>query len=299
MGYLEPIYLNEKMLMNCAAYILKGVSLETQHAETDKVTKSANLQIGLKLLSDLISPISAGAEVDSLRETTTKTARRFTVGGLHMSLVDELEKQKILHKGERRDEHLASGDFLEIDAILRPIDLFSIIEVLKLATPIGAQFFTHFGERLNPTFFDKKLVGKLPAYEQLLVATLNKLEEDYLSSRQLEMIMIDPVSGKEIGVVDLDVQDDDASAVKARLTDGKFKVIGKVTRSYSEDEELSLVQRSVLSSAVEIVDRIADMGGEAQAFRTKASDGKALVQKVCQLSIDGPAIRLTAMSVCI
>ena len=299
MGYLEPIYLNEKMLLNCAAYILKGVTLETEHAERDQKSGSANVQIGFKLLSNLISPIDAKLSGELSREVTTKSARRFTVGGLHMSLVDELKNQRILVSGDVINDSLESGNFLDIDAILKPIDLFSIIEAAKIAAPIGSQFLVNFGEGINSNIFNRNLVKKIPDYEKLLSDTLLKLEEDYLSSGQIEMIMIDPKTGEQIGVVDLDVQDDSASSVKARLTDGRFRVIGKVTRSYSKDQKLSLVQRSVLSSVVEIVDKLAEAGGSARNFRSQTAATKTFIEQVCQLEIKGPAIRVAAMSVCV
>ncbi len=50
------------------------------------------------------------------------------------------------------------------------------------------------------------------------------------------MIMVDSDDPDiQLGIVDLDVTDYDPSEVRAKLTDGKFRIIGKVTRYVEED----------------------------------------------------------------
>ncbi len=41
--FLEPVYLNETMLMNCASYFFKGISLE---AETISNTENSKKYVG-------------------------------------------------------------------------------------------------------------------------------------------------------------------------------------------------------------------------------------------------------------
>ncbi len=91
---LEPVYLNEKMVLNCAAYLFKGVALETESTEQRATSSTGNLQLGFKFLQNFLSPVSATGE--HVRSTTSETraARRYTLGGLHMSVLDELQERK-------------------------------------------------------------------------------------------------------------------------------------------------------------------------------------------------------------
>ena len=63
--FLEPIYLNEVMLMNCASYLFKGVSLKAETVSTTENTKGIEGQVdgnaegGLSFLSNL-AKISGG-----------------------------------------------------------------------------------------------------------------------------------------------------------------------------------------------------------------------------------------------
>ena len=94
--FLEPVYLNEKMVLNCAAYVFKGYSLESEVNDTAQTAHSKGGKAGLSFLDRLIS---LGIEAKSERSSTTgnRSARRYTVGGLHMSLIDELHSLGMLH----------------------------------------------------------------------------------------------------------------------------------------------------------------------------------------------------------
>lgn len=297
--YLEPVYLNEKMVLNCAAYLFKGVSLESEVSEGETSKNKGTLSIGLKFLADLVSPISANAEQQKDKSYTTKTARRYTMGGLHMSLVDTLKETHEIYTPDPNNYQEIRGKFVEINAILRPIDFHSLVETLRIATPLIAQILQNFGEKFNQKIFNKNMKSEIAKYEELLKKIFLQLEEDYLKSGQLEMIMIDPTSGNQIGVVDIDVSEIEPVAVKAKLTDGQFRIIGRVSRSIPHGEEMSLVQRTVLSSILQIIEKIASIGGSIAQYHSGMDSAKTLATQFCQMSLPGPAIRVVAMSVCI
>lgn len=75
------------------------------------------------------------------------------------------------------------------------------------------------------------------------------LESDYLKSKHLEMIMISPETNRPIGLIDIAIADGDPAEIKAKLTDGQFHVIGKVSRYIDENQKLSMVQRTILSTS--------------------------------------------------
>ena len=86
----EPVYLNERMLLTAAAYSLGGYRLK-ESVET-KGTKAGQGKIGTEasLLSKILSPISVSGEASINSESVSKSERSFTLGALHLQLVEEL-----------------------------------------------------------------------------------------------------------------------------------------------------------------------------------------------------------------
>ena len=297
--YVEPVYLNEKMVLNCAAYTFKGIAIESEFSEEKRSKNQGSLSIGFKFLQDLLSPISAAAEQQKESTVATKTARRYTLGGLHMALIDALDQEGRIKKYAGLKGSSESEEYIEIDAILRPVDFYSIIESLKISSPIIFQFLQNFGDKINPQIFTKNLKSEIGKYEELLRKILAELESDYLKSGQLEMIMMDPKTGKQFGVVDVDVSELNALSIKAKLTDGRFKIFGRISRVVDDAGSISLVQRTALSGALEIVERVAGVGGQREKYKEGMLAARNLAQQICQLSLPGPAIRVVAMSICI
>jgi hypothetical protein len=64
--FLEPVYLNEKMVLNCAAYLFEGVSRESESTQEKATEAKGNLQLGLKFLQNLVSPISAEGDLSRI-----------------------------------------------------------------------------------------------------------------------------------------------------------------------------------------------------------------------------------------
>lgn len=299
-SYIEPVYLNEKMVLNCAAYLFKGVAMESEAQRETKLTGKANISLGFKFLSDLISPVSGSAELAKDAKLSTKMARRYTMGGLHMTLIDELNDRDLVHRKFDASKSGHSKKFVELDVILKPVDFYSILEALKISAPLICQVLQNFGEKINQKVFaNKKLKEDIKKYEELIEKILSELESDYLKSGQLEMLMSCPSSGRQIGVLDVDVGDADALSVKAKLTDGRFRVIGRVSRQIRDDETMSLVQRTVLSSILSIVEKVVGVTDGIQEYQAGMMVAKKIAQQVCQLNLPGPAVRVMAMSVCI
>ncbi|CAK7057023.1 MAG: hypothetical protein MESAZ_01439 [Saezia sanguinis] len=275
--------------------------MESEISEGNTAKSNGNISIGFKFLQDLLSPISASAEQAKEKTIATKTARRYTLGGLHMSLIDELNERKQLIKNfnpglAERDEH-----YVEMNVLLKSIDFYSIIEALKVTAPLISQLLQSFGEKINSQIFTKNIRTDVGKYEQLITKVLSELESDYLKSGQLEMLMLDPKSGRQLGIVDIDVSDMEPLSVKAKLSDGEFKVIGRISRCVNDKENMSLVQRSVLSSAIKIIEKLAAVGrgSGVEKYREEMDKASKVIQKVCQLSLPGPAVRIMAMSICI
>lgn len=297
--YIEPVYLNEKMVLNCAAYVFKGVSLETEVSQEKTTKGKGSVSLGLKFLQDLVSPLSLSTEGERGISISEKTARRYTLGGLHMTLIDALNEAGHIERNVNLDAPSNRDQFIELDVVLKPIDFFSIIEAAKISSPLIAQILGNFGKRLNPNTFNDKLMKEIPTYERLISNVLSELESDYLKSGQLQMVMVDANNNEQVGVVDIDLTDLDAHSVKAKLTDGHFKVIGRVYRHVGADEHISIVQRTIISSVLNIIDRLVGEDESGSNYRNQMQIAKSIVERACQLYIPGPAIRLMAMSICI
>lgn len=300
-AFLEPVYLNESMMLNCAAYLFEGVTAEIEKVEEKSSGKKGGLALGSKFLKELLG-LSGDFGVDSRSISNQKLAKKYTTGALHMTVVDELRKTGGLNTIDNISEFKNDKSYVGIETILKPVDFYSIIETLKISTPLILKILHDFGEKINPKAFTNKTKPEIVKYDELIRAILENFEKDYLKSSLLEMIMLDPKTKTQIGVVDIDVKEKDPAEVKAKLTDGKFYVIGKTTKNIGHGEDIELLKRSFLSTIMGIIPNLLSINqedGTLNKFRMGVAVAKPHVEKICQLSIPGPAVRVMAMSVCI
>ncbi len=335
--FLEPVYLNEKMVLNCAAYIFKGYSLESETNETNQADHSRGGKAGFTFLEKLIS---IGIETGSKQSSTTanRSARRYTVGGLHMSLIDELRDRDMLHAIDLKspEQGLDRTDYVETLAELRPIDVYALIDTLRMAIPIVEKVLTSIvkplyehdrgtQDRSPPVSKNKRAnrpnltqnkqakrpgldkfqlaLGQIDNYATALQELLEHLEKDYRRSKQIEMVMWSAdTTPKPYGVVDLDLADYEPEELRAKLSGGIYRVVGKVTRSVTEGHSINLLQKSVLFSAMSLLNRVVETHGETDAlnqYHAGLSLAKELLKPFGLLEVRGPALRIAAMSVCI
>ena len=141
--FLEPVYLNEKMVLNCAAYMFKGYSLESETNDTTQIEHNRGGKAGVSFLKQLVS---IGVEAGSKESSTTgnRSARRYTVGGLHMSLLDELHTRDMLHAIDSHSvgANLDGIGYVEMLAELRPVDFYALIDTLRMIIPIVEKVLT-------------------------------------------------------------------------------------------------------------------------------------------------------------
>jgi hypothetical protein len=299
--FLEPIFLNEKMLLNIAAYLFEGVSLNEEVTNENTKSNQVKGSIGFKFLQDLISPVSLDAEHESINKQYSKTARIYTLGGLHMSVIDELEKEKYLENISFNSKNLPKANsFIKLNVILKPVDYYQIIDVLKLIKPLIIQLIDDFGTKINSNIFNKNTKKEIPKYDKLIESIIQSLENDYLNSKQLEMLMIEPKTKSIIGIVDIDLTDINPQEIKAKLNDGQFFIIGKISRVVEENERISMFQRTLLSKIVELVENMVSLNDDIiqiNNYKTFLQNIQPIIEKFIQLNLKGPAIRVMAMSV--
>lgn len=297
---LEPIFLNEKMMLNVAAYLFKGVTLEEEITKDESSDKKGKASLGFKFLQNLISPISLDGEINNNTKQSSKSARTYTLGGLHMSVLEELKNKNQLKEVTFSPLNVPENTFVTLNVILKPVDFYQLLEVIKLIKPLLIQILTDFGVIINPKFFNKNNTKEIPKYDKLLEAIIQSLEEDYLNSRQLEMLMIEPDTQEIIGIVDIDLNDVKPQEIKAKLNDGQFYVIGKVSRYIEEGQSLSMVQRTVLSKIVELISKAVSLNADQEKilnYEIFRMNIQLVLENFIQLNLQGPAVRVIAMSI--
>lgn len=334
--FLEPIYLNEVMLMNCASHLFKGVSLKAETVSTTEDTKGMEGQVdgnaegGLKFFSN-IARLSGGLSFqgnnNNLQSYQNTMERTITLGSLHMDVINTLNKDEGLRIVDNSflNEKPSTHDYVKVKAILKPIDFYTVLEILKLILPQLEKFFDlagetifkpHKGKNQNKKLIEEK-VDKYKGIAKALGELIKELEDDYLSSNQLEMIMTDE-EGNQLGILDIDVKDKEPSEIKAQLTDGEFIIFGKIVRYVDKDSELSLTQRSSLSVITDKLNKIVSVislytNRDSNSSENQEQDiditeqwtnfttlGETVLNeyKLLELKMKGPVIRLKAMSVC-
>lgn len=309
--FLDPMYVNEKMVLNCAAYLFKGVSLEIEHDERENKERLGGIEIGIPFLKELLrTPVLTGqARTISMEEN--RSIRRYTVGGLHMAVLDELHKRKMVRQlpGKQMSTFTQAGEaYFDIEAVLRPSDYAALIGTIKILGPLVGQLFRDFGDKLlkqgSSDFFDHNVMREsVNSYEQSVMSLLDKLERDYFTSNQLEMVMWPrEENGRALRVVDLDVSDFEPAELRAKLSGGNFHIIGKVVSSVGPGQRIDLLQKTVLSNSGKLINTIIAALGDKEVTakqRIHMNNVKAVAEKIIDLEIQGPAVRVAAMSVCV
>ena len=122
------------------------------------------------------------------------------------------------------------------------------------------------------------------------------------------MLIVDERSKKTIGVVDIDIASHNPNEMKAKLTDGNFVIIGKVTKFADEGDSINLLQRSLLSTIIEKIEIILKFIDEKSSNSSSKSFEQwlghkesilPLLDKLFMNEIKGKSFRIKAMSVCV
>lgn len=222
--FLEPLYLNESMALNCAAYLFSGVTLESTDTSTTEAKKALAVKAGLPFLAEFIG-LSGSMSNSTVQEQ--QAARKFTVGGLHMNVLDALhEKNMVTTITEATDDQLDRSAILDkyvhVQAILRPSDYYALLTLIGTLGPLLVPLATEYGEALaersnmtNRPWAD--IQSDIERHSDAALETVQKLDADYLTSGQLEMVMWSSAS-QRLGIVDLDVDGHNPKALKAKLS---------------------------------------------------------------------------------
>ncbi|MBX3071500.1 MAG: hypothetical protein KF883_13430 [Thermomicrobiales bacterium] len=316
--FLEPLYLNEQMILNCAAYLFSGVPTESETSTVSEKSKRFGGRLRFSALTEWLGLPDAEASTARRSEEQNRIARQFTAGGLHMSVLDELRDRqmiKSINASELDLESISGTEYVDIVGVLEPSDYYSLLGTTGILVPLVSQIMKDYGDQILPNLnFDPdpqedalssvehNPVSPVEKYEQSIAKVVAQLEADYLTSGQLEMVLWTERGDVPVGVVDLALGELKAAEIRTRLSGGQYHVIGKVSRVFVEGETIELLQKTVFWNTVNLLNKLMALGTDEQRltkFRNEAGAVSALIQNLLLLRIPGPALRLNAMSVCV
>lgn len=313
---LEPIYLNEKMLLNCPGYLFDGVETSTNISQTNSnqtnngLKGTANLGTNgiLEWLAKAEGNIEGNLNNQNNNNYSKSSTKYLTLGAIHMKVLKELYTNKYVYEIQDISNIKNDIPYKKIEGILQPVDFFEIIQIIKSLTPHFETIFNLFGNQIfkTPSTPQKKGTPTNQATNaknsiQILTGIIHELEKNYLESNLLEMMILDK-NGECVGIVDLDINDQDPKRIKAQLTDGYFHIYGKITKIVNPDGEIDLIQRSLISPLIRILEQGFITWEDHQKANQFLMIKETILQKlnqVLKLKIKGPAVRIRAMSICI
>lgn len=316
---LEPVYLNEKMLLNCAGYLFDGVETSTNISQSnnDQSTKSVTGSGGigtsgvLEWLAKAEGNLEGKLDLQNANNYSKSSTKYLTFGALHMKVLKKLHEDKLIKKFEGFDEDLKQSPYVAIEADLQPVDFFELLQILKMLTP-QLKYLTTF---LNKNSTDKKQSSHQNQLNNDIIEIIKnlilELEKNYLESNLLEMLM--SINGRCIGVIDIDLENNEPNKIKSQLNDGNFIIIGKITKIINDDQNINLLQRNVITPLLSLVERISLLVEAINSNKEdyEISDSKIseivafkqrtyfIINSLLDIFIDGPAMRIRAMSICI
>ncbi len=319
---LEPIYLNEKMLLNCAGYLFDGVETSTNISESnnDQSTKTVSGSGGigasgiLEWLAKAEGSLEGKLDLQNTNSYSKNTSKYLTLGALHMKVLKKLQEEKLILNFDDFNKDLKQSPYIGIKADLQPVDFFELLQILKMLTP-QLKYITAF---LNKNSSSQQTKKQSPAQNQLnndlieiIKNLISELETNYLESNLLEMLM--SIDGKCIGVIDLDLENHQPNKIKSQLNDGNFIIIGKITKIINENQTINLLQRNVITPLLSLVERISLLIEAINSSKEdyEISDSKiseilafkdrtySIISSLLDIFIEGPAMRVRAMSICI
>lgn len=301
--HLDPMYLNEQMVLSCAGFLFEGVIESTEVSSNKARITQGKGAVGLP---KFIAPLSVEGALERSLSSDSKALYKYTLGGIHTQVFNELKQRELLVELTDMPADFAyhDGRYLCLRGLLQPIDFFVLLAALRASMPVITSLLLKFGDQLLHKLTKEKAssmhLDVLKRVTSSVQEVVEQLEADYLKSNHLEMLFAPGPGKPPIAVIDLDLAGHNIDSVRAKLTDGYFVVVGKLTRVVVEGESLHLLQRSSLFALLEIFNKLMalslDTEGAKQYF--EGIDGLIQISKsFMTFTVPGPAIRVVAMSI--
>lgn len=231
-----PIYLNTKIVFDMLATIEDGFSemrnVQTSRSISSDETVGADIGTG-NIFAWLNIGVSANKKDSNQEGQMTTEQRTHTTVSLFQKLKSTLDENNYI---KRDSDEIKEGDFIEIQGILKTnplIDFFcNLQELIKLAN----------------AFDDNKGNNKSKSRKMLENQKLNTQIEALIQGMQTDgkKDIICVTDDKEV-VINTDVNYF-LNKSMSEITDGRYKILGKVTKVCNDqDESISLLRNTAFS----------------------------------------------------
>ena len=231
-----PIYLNTKIVFDMLATIEDGFS-EVKNVQTSKnknCEEDAEANIGTSnLFAFLNVGIKGNIKADSSKGEVIEEERTHTPVSLFQKLKQQLDDANLINRDMMK---LSIGDFVEVQGTLKTNPVIDMLSGLKELMSL-ANLFSDNKNKNNQSKKDKLLADS--KFNAQIDGLIKGLQED--------------------GKKDIICESDSLSVVlptdenyflnnnMSEITDGNYKILGKVVQIYKDDGEISLLRNTVFS----------------------------------------------------
>lgn len=234
-----PIYLNQKIVFDLLASINNGLAQVTRLTTTSNVQGDIQggleLELGNKNIFTLLG-VNLKGKIASGNNQQQEQEKVHTPASLFNCLKSELFKEKVVKKvtNEKEFDSVVSGDFVEVSGTIKLNPLVkvldSMVSMMELAMAMQSDGTGKNAKKEN--IENKKIIGQIDAFKNSL--QLNGMV-DLICETQgtFSFSTVIPVYKNFFFNENMN-----------EIVDGKFKIIGKVTKIGKNDETIDLLRNT-------------------------------------------------------
>lgn len=273
-----PIYLNTKIVFDMLATIEDGFSevKNVQTSNSKSKEEAANAEIGI---SNVFSLLQVGFTGNRKRtnndEQVTTEEKTHTTVSLFQKLKTALEENKFIKKDT---DDLVEGDFIELQGILKPNPLIDMLENFNEIVALSSVFNDSKGNKSK----SRKILED-QTFNRQIVALINGLRGN--GKRDI----ICKTDNMEI-VIPTD-ENYFLNKSMSELTDGNYKILGKITKISKSGETISLLRNTAFSKFK--LDKLK----EFQELFQDPSLNKIIDPKDIKTEIEGPTLMIIPIAI--
>ena len=280
-----PIYLNQKVVFDLLASINNGL------AQVTKLKTSSNIDTGISggLESDLgnkniftLLGVNFKGKLESGKNQEQEQEKVHTPASLFNCLKGELFKQKMVKKvtNDKEFNEIYPGDFVEVNGFIKLNPLVKILDnmsnMMELAVVMQGDGTGKNAKKEN--IENKKIIGQMKAFtnslqENGMVDLICQTEGNYPFSSVLPVYKDYFFNGN-----------------MSEIMDGRFRVMGKVTKVGRGNEKIDLLRNTSFTLFKENM-----LNGMLEAFNT--DNNEDINTGDVQTSISAPALLIIPIAI--
>lgn len=231
-----PIYLNQQVVFDLLAILEDGFSHLSSVKTSSSDMESHKSNVGASLSGKVLDIVGISLKGDRAKETGSKEQKEVSKEKIHTptslfsklrGMLNEDELITRIHNIEEI-EQLASGEFIELHAVLRKPSLVDTIEGFKRLMEIASLFTGQQNEVAKPAK-GKRVELQKNVNQDIMIRQMEGMLKALTQSDSLELIgELTNISGVKV-VLDAELNYfNNKTAIEA--IDGEFYVLGKIIR---------------------------------------------------------------------